>query len=445
MRFVKSAATLALLLYASSPSVFAESVNMTLDEGVRMALERNYTIEESEADKDSAYWNLRRARRQSGLNLSWSTGANRIGGKSYDERNTNREFSNQVSLKYPLYTGGRIENNIKAANLGLSGADLTLERTKQTVRNLVTKDYYNILKCQSQVEVYQESVNNLQAHLDNVNSQVRAGTMAEKDILSSEVSLARGKQYLVTAKNDYRVAIATFNNDVGLPTETDTKPQEKLTYETYDKELASCEEYAILNRPDLLQKEYALRQNKASMEAAKAGYRPQVNAAVTRSIAGDSPFKNNVDNSDAWKIGVNADWNIFDNQITEADVNQKKAAVHRSEAELKDQLSKVKLEVRTAYLNLRAAEENIKTMREALAQAQEDYRIETVRYNAGVGTNLEIMDAQDKLVSAKGDYITALYNYNVSRASLDAAMGIPVELDVAPYREALENKDKKGE
>ena len=120
-------------------------------------------------------------------------------------------------------------------------------------------------------------------------------------------------------------------------------------------------------------------------------------------------------------------------------------AVHRSEAELKDQLSKVKLEVRTAYLNLRAAEENIKTMREALAQAQEDYRIETVRYNAGVGTNLEIMDAQDKLVSAKGDYITALYNYNVSRASLDAAMGIPVELDVAPYREALENNNKKGE
>ena len=112
--------------------------------------------------------------------------------------------------------------------------------------------------------------------------------------------------------------------------------------------------------------------------------------------------------------------------------------------ELKDKLAAVKLDVRTAYLNLRAAEENINTMKEALTKAEEDLRIEEVRYSAGVGTNLEVMDAQDKLVTAKGDYITALYNYNTSKASLEKAMGVPVDLDIEPYWKALEEQDKKG-
>ena len=437
------ASATALMLFAAGGTVSAESVDMTLDEGVRLALERNYSIEESAADLDSAYWSLREARRNSGPTVSWSTSAYRVGGKAYEIASYNNEFSNQFSLTMPLYTGGKTENNIEYAKLGLSGAELTLERTKQSIRDTVAQDYYNILKCQSQVEVYQESVNNLQAHLDNVNSKFRAGTVAQKDVLSSEVSLAEKKQNLVTAKNDYDVAVAVFNKDVGLPVGTDTRPRNRLGYEHYALELGDCESYALLHRPDLLEKEYALRQSKASMEAAKAGYRPKVNASVSRSIAGDSAFGTNIDTSDAWKAGVNASWNIFDNQVTEAQVNQKKANMRRAESELNDKLGNVKLEVRQAYLNLRAAEENIKTMQEALAKAEEDLRIEMVRYTAGVGTNLEVMDAQDKLVTAKGDYISALYNYNSSKSSLDKSMGIPVDLDIAPYREALTEQGKQ--
>lgn len=248
----------------------------------------------------------------------------------------------------------------------------------------------------------------------------------------------------MTARNDYRVAVATFNNEVGLPTEMDTNALEELGYKHYEMDLMDCEGYALLHRPDLLEKEYALRQSKASMEAAKAGYRPVVDASVSRSIGGDSPFGTNIDTDDSWTAGLTASWNIFDNQVTQAQVNQKKASVRRAEAELKDKLGDVKLEVHEAYLNLQAAEEKIMTMKEALAKVEEDLRIEMVRYTAGVGTNLEVMDAQNKLVSAKGDYISALYSYNTSKASLDKAMGIPVDLDVKPYWEALEEQDRKG-
>jgi len=179
------------------------------------------------------------------------------------------------------------------------------------------------------------------------------------------------------------------------------------------------------------------------MNSSKAGMRPKVDAGIKRNFSGDAPFKTNNDNSDSWSVGVSANWNIFDNQVTAAQVSRKKSDVRRAEAELSDTRNTVRLDVRTAFLSLQAAEENIKTMQDALFKAKEDYRIEMVRYTAGVGTNLEVMDAQDKLVSAKGDYISALYSYNKSKADLDTAMGLPVELDVAPFREAL-SKDSAG-
>ena len=97
--------------------------------------------------------------------------------------------------------------------------------------------------------------------------------------------------------------------------------------------------------------------------------------------------------------------------------------------------------MRTAYLGLQAAEKNIQTTSVAVTRAEEDYKIAQVRYSAGVGTNLDVMDANEKLTTARTNYYTALYNYNTSKASLDKAMGIPVDLDVVKYTEAEQAGD----
>ncbi|MDY4697559.1 MAG: TolC family protein, partial [Selenomonas montiformis] len=67
---------------------------------------------------------------------------------------------------------------------------------------------------------------------------------------------------------------------------------------------------------------------------------------------------------------------------------------------------------------------------------EEDYKIAQVRYQAGVGTNLDVMDAEEKLTAARTNYYTSLYNYNTSKASLDQAMGLPVDIDVVKYKES---------
>ena len=116
-----------------------------------------------------------------------------------------------------------------------------------------------------------------------------------------------------------------------------------------------------------------------------------------------------------------------------------KAKLRKAEEALAATNERIRLDVHTAYLNLRAAEQNIDTTEKAVKQAEEDYNIARVRYNAGVGTNLEVMRSSDNLTTARTNYATALYRYNTSKAALDNAMGVPVDLDAMQYRRVIDH------
>ena len=427
----------------ATASAAAEVVDLTLEESIRLALDNNRTIKMSESDVDAAAWARHEARRNGGPTLSWQGSATTLGGKSVAEGRRaepltgvkyDRNFYNSLTLQFPLYTGGQLENSIEAAEYGLDAADLTLEATRQTVKALATSAYYKILQCRNMIQVKREAVDTLEAHLQNVNAQYRVGMVAKSDVLRSQVELANQQQALVNAQNNYDIAIATFNNIIGLPTDTVVNARDELAYTKYDLQLSECTKYALDHRPDGIAADRALKAAEAQMKAAKAGYRPKVAAQAERVFAGDKAFGTNHTTSDSMRVGVVASWNIFDNNVTEAQVQQKKEEVYKAEQKFLALREQIQLDVQTAYLNLLAAEKNIQTTKVAVDKAQEDYKIAQVRYSAGVGTNLDVMDAEESLISAQTTYITALYNYNISKADLDQAMGLQVGLDVTPYQ-----------
>ena len=93
----------------------------------------------------------------------------------------------------------------------------------------------------------------------------------------------------------------------------------------------------------------------------------------------------------------------------------------------------IRLEVHNDYIDFRTAEENISTTKIAVARAEEDYHLAQIRYTEGVGTNLEVIDAQEKLTQARTNYFSAFYSYYVAKASLEKAMGVPIDIDVPDY------------
>ncbi len=405
-----------------------ENVDLTLDSSVQMALQNNRVIKQSMYDTDTARWALKEAKGQKGLSVNWSTTAYAVGGKTYDQLDRDSSYGNVLEASIPIYTGGRLENNIKGRKIGVDISDLTLENTKQQIKLDATSGYYKILQCRNLVGVNQESVEQLQAHLDVVNAKYGAGTVAKSDVLRSQTELADAQQSLVNAQNNYDLSISSLDNIIGLPITTKLNIKDELRYTKYDLNFEDCIDTAMNNRPDGIAAIKAVEQAQADVNVAKAGNLPEVSAYVGYTIDGNDAFKD--DSTEQSQIGIQANWNLFDSNVTKAQIRQTEAALAKAQEAAEYTKESIQLEVHQAYLSLLAAEKNIQTTSVAVNQATEDYNIAQVRYTAGVGTNIDVMDARVALTTAKTNYIQALYDYNVSKAQLDKAMGMPVDLDV---------------
>ena len=246
--------------------------------------------------------------------------------------------------------------------------------------------------------------------------------------MRSQTELANAQQSLVTAENNYDLSMSSLNNIIGLPIQTKLNIKDELKYIKYDLNFEECVDTAMANRPDGVAAIKAVEQAQANVDVAKAGNLPQVEAYTSYTIDGDDAFKDNF--GEQAQVGVRANWNIFDNNVTKAQVKQAESALYKAQENAQYVREGIQLEVHQAYLSLLAAEKNIKTTSVAVNQATEDYQIAQVRYSAGVGTNIDVMDASVALTTAKTNYVQALYDYNISKAQLDKAMGMPVDLDV---------------
>lgn len=410
-------------LMLTTAAALAAPVELTLDESISMALKNNPSIKMADADREKADWAVDSAKAGKLPKLSYDFTASRFDPKN-PQTGADEKFSNGLSLTLPLYTGGKVEGSVDKAKIGVKAADLTVDKTKQQVKLDATSGYYNILQTKNLVKVAQESVDSLTEHLKNVQAQFNVGTVAKSDVLRSEVELANAQQSLIKAQNAYDLAVSSFNNVVGLPLDTELTIKEELQYQQYAMSLEDSIKYAMGNRPEVAIANYSVEAAKKDVKIAKADRLPTVGASAAKGWS-DSEFPGT--ENEEWSVAVKASWNVFDSGLTRSQIKQADASVEKANYQVKQTTDTVQLDVRNAYLSMKEAEKRIETTDVAVEKAQEDFKIAQVRYSAGVGTNLDVMDAQVALTQAKTNYIQALYDYNTSKAKLEKAMGVPVK------------------
>ena len=424
---------IALMISAMSTAYAAESevVALNLAQSIELALKNNQTIAQSLEDREVALWQYKNARRQSGPTLRYNFSGQRYGNSTGGSpTQTGNDFTNSLTLSIPIYQGGRLKNQRRQTKYALDSAELMLEDTKQEIKLQTTQAYYEILRCRDMMKVREEEVNAFEAHLNKSMIRYREGVVAKSDILASTVSLADSKQNYVTARGEYEKALANLNNIIGLPTETPISISDEMNYTTYEPTEESCVEYALENRPDYFSAQYSIKQAEAGIKIAEAGRKPTIDASLSKTAEGDRIFKADSRNRQAM---LNLQWNIFDNGVTSASVNEMRARLRKSQSIAIQLADSIHLEVHNAYIDLRTAEENISTTQIAVARAEEDYHLAQIRYTEGVGINLEVIDAQEKLTQARTNYFSALYSYYLAKAELEKAMGVPIDMDVPNY------------
>jgi len=430
----------AALSVLCSQSVFAATLELDLEETIQRALLTNPSVKIAEYNRKAAKADYSAAKSSRGISISLSHDSGRGGyadNRSYVitdnmgrqipryDKSIGNSHSNSITASLPIFTGGELQGQIGQAKANYRSMLSAEEQAYNEMKETATTGYFNMLNATNMKALRQESVDRLQAHLDNVIAQYNVGIVARADVLRSEVELANAQQNYITASNEYDVAEATLNNIIGTPLGTTLLLKDRLQYEPYENDMAYCLAYSEQHRPELKQAEYAIDSAEAALVVARSGHMPKVYANASNNWGGNGSDWPG-DDDENWSVGVTASMNVFDSGVTWSKIHaaqENLAKAKESQRQIKDN---VELEVRTDYLNLREAEKRITTTQVAVASAEEDYHIAVVRYQAGVGTNIDVMDAQEALTQAKTNYYQALYNYNTSKAALNTSMGVGV-------------------
>ncbi|WP_239386029.1 TolC family protein [Megamonas hypermegale] len=397
----------------------AGAASLSINDSVQMALERNNSIKIANQDTKIAASNLKAAKGVNGVSVSLSSNLSGSDGamSSFEKGN-----SNGISASIPIYTGKKNELNIDNNEANLLKSQLNLERTKETVRHDTIKAYYDILEAQQNVNINQESVNNYQSHLTDVQNLYAGGAVPRSDLLRSEVALSNAQQSLILAQNTYDINVSTFRNIIKLDRAESVTLTDGFSYTPVKMSLNECLDYALSSRRDAMSAKLDLDIAKNDIDIAKAGYLPTVDFSLSTNWDKQPlPSSNDYD----YRATVSANWNLFDSNITRANIEAAQAEYDKAGYTLSETLDNIDLEVRQAYLNMREAEKRFNSTALAVKQAEEDYFIATEKYRVGEGIILDVIDAELALSQARLNYSSAQYDYARYKASLEYAIGVP--------------------
>lgn len=414
----------------ATDEVIGDKVSLTLPHTVELALINNRDVRQAGWAYEAAKAQVSVAAAAKNPTIGYSYNGGR--GSSIDQRTgatvIGDSASNTFTLSVPIYTGGKAEAAIDAARYSREGSNAALEVQRQTTKLDAAKGYFGLIQARNKVDVANQTVKDYDSQLTNVNQQYNVGLVAKSDVLAAQTAVANAQTELVTAQNSANLAEAKLNNLIALPVNTSVETADAmLGYTPYNVSLEEAQAYAMLHRAELVQSTMAVKAAEEQIKSAKAGYMPTLSASASQKWSGSDWDGTDNDN---WSIGAAVSWSLWDGGATSEGIKVAEANLEKAKEANYQYVDAVNLSVREAYLNMKAAEQTIQSTRVAVEQGQENFRIASLRYRAGVGTNVDVLDAETKLTTARNNYVDALFNYNIAVASLETAMGVPLDTPI---------------
>lgn len=332
-------------------------------------------------------------------------------------------YDARLILQYPLYSGGRIEAQIAMAEANLRGAEATFERIKQQIIFGVRQAYFALLLAQAGLQAADRSVAQAGENLRVARARVAAGVSPRFDEVQAEVAVATGRQAQVRARNAVAQAVQGLNALLNLPLDAPIAPAEPFAATPVETPLDRLLARALDVRPELAEIHARLATAQAAVQLAESGGRLNLGLSGAYSYSNSGAFGPGTALSSTWSVTLAATLNVADGGLTKERVAEAQQRLDQLKAAEAQQRQAIELEVRQAYLNLQSAREEMLVAQALVAQAAEALRIANVRFEAGVGTSLEVLSAQASSSQAEAATSQAQFTYNVARAALERAVG----------------------
>jgi outer membrane protein TolC len=403
--------------------VFAASspMNINLEESIQIALENNIGYKMAESTVDVSQAQVKEAEGAKKLNMKLRGGILQMSETLDEEDMAAGDYSDlfalapvvpiiSISATKIMYGGGKIESLIDQAEANKQISLNDLEKEKQEVIYKVTEAYYQVLQTEGLKRVTAQAVKQMQAHLETSEALLKEGMIAPIDLNQIKSQLSNLEHNLIKAENAYELAIYNLNSIMAIDLNTQLLLENNLSYEPCEINLEDALIQAGEKRSEIMNITQQRRIMQEMVDIAKSNRKPQVIFSAESGITG-------------WQAMIVAEYSFLDGGVNKAKIEQAEINLAQVDQSEKQVQQFIEFEVRSAYLNMKEAEKLIKVAEEGIKNSQESFRIAQVKYNEGIATNTEVIDAQGTLIEAETNYLNALYDYNISRAALIKAMG----------------------
>lgn len=400
-----------------------------MEKSVQRALQANQSLRAAEEASKAAESSRKSARGSFGPSLSTEYNYTHVNRDSAPNMRTNKVNTYEwgVGVTQPLFTGFNLLATYQKAALQAEYTKAMERDTSISLTNTVQETFLSVLSARENMRSAQDSLERLKTQLEVTRAFYDVGLKPRLDVLQAEVDVSEAERQLIVAQNDLETQKVRMNTLLSLPIDADVEYVGSLKQIPFDATLEPCLAAAYSNRPDIYMAGKSVEIAQKDKTIAASSFYPQLNANFNYNQTGDSLKAyggNRMDGKPrSWSVGVGAKWNLFQWGKDYYNVEATDFLINRIRAEEENLRQEVAYDIMSKLLMIQNARKRIVLGQKGLAQAREAYRMAVARYQAQVGTNLDVLTAQDRLTQAEASLTSAQADYLVALSRIYAAMG----------------------
>jgi outer membrane protein len=398
---------------------------LTLDEAIQIGLDNHPSIRASREriGAQQAVLGQQMSAYYPAINLSnfYQTGTQTAGAPTTSR--AHERYQSQANLAMTLYNFGKREATVQSARDTLDATTFNYKTTADSVILGVKQAYYLYLGAKAIVTVREETVKSRQLLVNQARGFYEVGTRARIDVARAESNLYTAEADLIAARNAMQLAWVTLKNAMGLRELPERPLVEEAIVTTIPYTLDQARQLAFESRPELKSFEAQRRAQDQTIAAARRGHLPDLLFDANHRYGGASFDREGPLLRPSWQVQTSLVFPIFDGLRTTNRVEETVRTYYVIRNQEEQQRQQVALDVEQAYLRLVELRDRIKANEAAASAAKENLDLATGRYQVGVGSIIEITDAQTLYTDAQTTYIRSLYDYKIADAQLTRAIG----------------------
>ena len=402
---------------------------LTLEEAVAIALRNNPAVEIANQEIKANLGVVLQAESRAYPRLEVSTTRTTpVDQPEFSFQSQGTSWATDFSLTQPLWTWGAVAKGVKAAEELLSSSRKLYVRAQDQVAFAARQAYFGVLTAQEAVKVQYEVLAAAKEQQRIAGLRHEAGVAPKYDVLAAEARVARVEQQVATAAGALSITWANLSRVLGVPLADDTTLSSAQPATAEPPSLAELVAEAQANRPDVLATRALVAANEAGLAVARTGNLPSIGGVISYSLRPKTTISLDTEtevtiSQNSGYIALAANWSLFNGGEVFGEVTAAEARLEQSRQGLRQLGLQVESEVKNAYYVIETTRAQVTAAQKEVEQAQEAKRIADLRYQEGVSTSVEVLDAQTQLGDAKNRLIAATSNLSIALAELDLAAG----------------------